>query len=77
MLTNQAEVLQGDSEPVRLADVPPRLRKLAPSWTAYRTLTGAGLRQLLEREDTRTTNTGNVPRLDPQDLRRVLDGRSE
>jgi hypothetical protein len=58
LLADLAEVLGADGEPVRLADLPPRRRKLAPSWSAYKTLTGAGLRQLLEREGTRTTNTG-------------------
>jgi hypothetical protein len=33
------------------------------------------LRDLLDDAGVRTTNVGNVPRLDPADLRRVLAGR--
>lgn len=77
LLADLAEVTGGDAGPVRLADLPPRLRKLAPSWAAYKTLTGTALRHMLEAEDTRTTNTGNVPRLDPADLRRALAERGE
>jgi DNA segregation ATPase FtsK/SpoIIIE, S-DNA-T family len=77
LLADLAEVLAEDTEPVRLADLPPRLRKLAPSWGAYKTLNGAGLRQLLDYEGTRVTNTGNVPRLDPADLRRAIGERGE
>ena len=77
LLDDLAEVLADDAGPVRLADLPPRLRKLAPSWGAYRTLTGTALRELLDSEGTRTTNTGNVPRLDPKELRRVLGERGE
>ncbi len=57
--------------------LPARLRSLAPSWTAYKQLSGTQLRQLLEAEGTRTTNTGNVPRLDPADLRSAIADRSE
>ena len=76
-LADLAEVLGGDAGPVRLADLPPRLRKLAPSWAAYKTLTGTALRQLLEAEDVRVTNSGNVPRVDLADLRRALAERGE
>jgi len=60
---------------VKLADLPARLRKLAPGWGGYRTLTGTQLRDLLDDEGVRVTNTGNVLRLDPADLRRALAGR--
>jgi len=63
------------SDRVRLADVPALLRDLAPTWGPYRTLTGVQLRDLLDDAGVRTTNVGNVPRLDPADLRRVLAGR--
>lgn len=62
-------------ERVRLADVPALLRKLAPAWPPYRDLTGVQFRALLDDEGVPTTNTGNVPRLDPADLRRVLRQR--
>jgi S-DNA-T family DNA segregation ATPase FtsK/SpoIIIE len=59
-------------ERVRLADLPARLRSLAPGCREYRTLTGAALRDLLEDRGVRVTNTGNVPRLNPDDLHRAL-----
>ena len=61
-------------ERVRLADLPALLRDLAPAWGPYRALTGVQLREQLEGAGVRTTNVGNVPRLDPADLRRVLAG---
>jgi len=57
---------------VRLADLPALLRDLAPAWTPYRTLTGVQLRDRLDDAGIRITNTGNVPRLDPADLRQVF-----
>jgi S-DNA-T family DNA segregation ATPase FtsK/SpoIIIE len=59
-------------ERIRLADIPGLLRKLAPSWLPYQRLTGTELRDILTREHgVRVTNTGNVLRLDPADLRQV------
>lgn len=63
-------------ERVKLADVPALLRDLAPHWAPYRTLTAKALRQLLDAEGVPTTNTGNVRRLDPLDLREVLTRRA-
>ena len=73
LLDDLGQVLGDDR--VRLADVPALLRDLAPTWGPYRTLTGVQLRDLLDDAGVRTTNVGNVPRLDPADLRRVLAGR--
>jgi S-DNA-T family DNA segregation ATPase FtsK/SpoIIIE len=64
-------------EKIRLAELPARLRQLAPSHREYRTLTGAALRDLLEYRGVRVTNTGNVPRLDPLDLHQALPGPGE
>lgn len=75
LLDDLAEVLRGDDGPVRLADLPARLRELAPSWAAYKALTGVQLRELLDDEGVRTTNTGNVPRLDRADLEDALARR--
>lgn len=50
------------------------LRKLAPDWPPYRSLTGVDLRDLLNGQGVWTINTGNVLRLDPADLRRVRRG---
>jgi S-DNA-T family DNA segregation ATPase FtsK/SpoIIIE len=73
LLADLAEVLRGTSGKVKLADLPARLRKLAPSWGPYRDLNGVRLRKLLDGEGVRVTNTGNVPQLDPADLQNVLD----
>lgn len=75
LLADLDEVLGSDR--VRIADLPARLRKLAPHWHAYRDLTGTQLRALLEEEGVRTTNPKNVPTLDPADLRDTLRGRGE
>lgn len=63
-------------ERVKLADVPALLRDLAPSWPQYRALTGVQLRALLDGQGIRTLNPGNVPQLDPADLRRALTARN-
>jgi DNA segregation ATPase FtsK/SpoIIIE, S-DNA-T family len=52
------------------------LRDLAPTWGPYRALTGVQLRDLLDDAGVRITTTGNVLRLHPADLRRVLADRS-
>lgn len=73
LLGDLAAVLS--TERIRLADAPALLREHAPEWGPYRTLTGVQLRDQLEDLGVRTTNVGNVPRLDPADLRRVLPER--
>src|SRR5581483_1674323 len=75
LLDDLDEVLE--YERVKLADLPALLRELAGDWGPYRNLTGTQLRELLDDLDVRTTNVGNVPRLDPADLRRALAGRGE
>ncbi|MCT9932471.1 hypothetical protein N5079_19910 [Planotetraspora sp. A-T 1434] len=71
LLADLDEVL--DSERVRVADLPAMLRKLASDWRPYQALTGIQLRDILTREHgVKVTNTGNVLRLDPADLRHVL-----
>jgi DNA segregation ATPase FtsK/SpoIIIE, S-DNA-T family len=74
LLADLAEVTRDDAGRVNVADLPPRLRKLAPSWGAYRQLTGVQLRQLLTDLGVRTTKAGNVPFLDPADLMRQDEG---
>jgi len=69
LLTDLGEVLRGHTGKVRLSDLPAMLRKLAPSWLPYRSLTGVQLRELLDREGIKTTNTNNVRELDPAELR--------
>lgn len=75
LLADLGEVL--GEEKVRLADVPALLRDLAPDWRPYETLHGRELRRTLEAEGVRVTNSGNILRLDPRDLRKVLAERSE
>jgi len=75
LLADLAEVTRADVEPVRLSVLAVRLKDLAKAWGPYRSLTGTELRGQLEREGVRTTNTSNVPRLDPADLRSALARR--
>lgn len=75
LLADLDEVLGSDR--VRIADLPARLRKLAPHWHAYRDLNGVRLQQLLDDAGVRWTNPKNVPTLDPADVRDVLRGRGE
>ena len=77
VLTDLEEVLRDAAGPVRLSDLTSRLRALAPAWSGYKGLTAVDLREQLDELGVRTTNTGNVPRLDPEDLRRVLAERGE
>ena len=57
------------NERVRLSALPHLLRQLAPLHEPYQTLTRLELRDELKRKGVRVTNTGNVLRLDPADLR--------
>lgn len=75
LLADLDEVTRDAIDRVRLADLPGMLRKLAPAWHPYKSLTGTELRQQLEAADVRVTNSKNVPQLDPADLRKVLDER--
>ena len=78
LVADLAEVTNGEFERVRLADLPPRLRKLAPKWAAYRTLNGTELREPLEDAGIKVYTTGGILRLDPMDLRRVsASGQTE
>lgn len=70
LLDDLDEVL--GSERSRLSDIPGLLRKLAPNWLPYQSLTGLQVRDILvNQHGVRVTNTGNVLRLDPADLREV------
>ena len=62
LLADLAEVVGAES--IRLADLPARLRELAPGHGSYKALNGMQLRELLEDHGVRVTNAGNVPRLD-------------
>jgi DNA segregation ATPase FtsK/SpoIIIE, S-DNA-T family len=78
LLADLVEVL-GDQR-VPAADVPARLRDLAPDHVPYRGLTGVKLREVLEREyGIKVSSTGNRYPVDPHKIRaciarRVADG---
>jgi S-DNA-T family DNA segregation ATPase FtsK/SpoIIIE len=74
LLDDLAEVIDGPGR-VRVADLPPMLRRLARSWGPYRALSGTQLRERLLAEGVRTTNPGNVPMLDPAELARAIAER--
>jgi len=57
------------SERVRLSTLPGRLRQVDPEYGPYRTLKGVHIADALRMRGIRVTNTGNVPRVDPDDLR--------
>lgn len=62
-------------EKQRLTDLVSLLRDLAPRWTPYEHMTGRALGRALDDAEVRTTNTDNVPRLDPADLRKAIARR--
>jgi DNA segregation ATPase FtsK/SpoIIIE, S-DNA-T family len=77
LLADLAEVTRDATGRVNVADLPPRLRKLAPAWSAYRQLTGVQLRQLLEVEGVRVYTTGGTLRVDPADLAAAATGTTD
>ncbi|MCU1685784.1 MAG: cell division protein FtsK/SpoIIIE [Amycolatopsis sp.] len=68
-----AEVL-GDT-PVRAADVPARLRTLAPDYQPYDDLDGKTLRELLAAEDIRPPSTNRAYPIDPVTIREYIAER--
>lgn len=77
LLADLAEVLEGDVDPVPIADVPHRLRKIAPKWAAYRNLTGTALKDMLAELGIKVPSTGNKWPLDPAAVRKALAERAE
>jgi S-DNA-T family DNA segregation ATPase FtsK/SpoIIIE len=77
LLADLDNVLGADGDRVRLSDVPALLRGHARHWLPYQQMTGAELADLLDGEGVRWTNGGNVPRLDPADLRAVTRLRDD
>jgi S-DNA-T family DNA segregation ATPase FtsK/SpoIIIE len=76
LLDDLAEVIDGPDR-VKVNDLPQRLRKLAPAYGDYRSLNGVQLRDRLIGEGVRTVKAGNVPLLDPADLRKALAARED
>lgn len=74
LLEDLDEVL--DNEPVRAADVPALLSKLAPDWAPYRRMTGKSLRIELAKRGVKVASTGNVWPVDPVAVRRALATRA-
>jgi len=65
------------SDRVKLRDLAGMLRRLAPAWAPYKTMTATRLRDHLADEGVRVINTSGTPYLDPADLRRALAERRE
>jgi S-DNA-T family DNA segregation ATPase FtsK/SpoIIIE len=74
LLDDLDEVLGTDVLPI--AEVPPLLRKLAPSWRPYRKLSGTELVKLLAAEGIKVPSTGNRYPLDPITVRKEIGRRS-
>lgn len=68
------DAVVGDGR-VNLADVPVLLKREAPTWEPYQSLTGVQLRKLLEADGVRVLTTGGYLWLEPADLRSVLASR--
>ena len=75
LLADLVEVL--GEERVPAADVPARLRDLAPDHDPYRGLTGVKLREILEREyGIKVASTGNRYPVDPHKIRACIARRA-
>lgn len=70
LLADLDEIL--GEERVRVSALPHLLRQLAPAHVAYQSLNGRRIWDELKRQGVRVTKKGNVPRLDPADLRRAI-----
>jgi DNA segregation ATPase FtsK/SpoIIIE, S-DNA-T family len=71
LLEDLAEVI--GVEPVPVADLPARLRDLAPGWPPYQSLTGKQVvSQLAARYDVKVPSTGNRYPVDPVTVREAL-----
>jgi S-DNA-T family DNA segregation ATPase FtsK/SpoIIIE len=76
LLADLDEVLGDDPRPI--ADVPALLKRHAPTWTPYQSLTGKALRELLDREHgIKVPSTGNRYPLDPATVRDAILGREQ
>ncbi|ADB29512.1 cell divisionFtsK/SpoIIIE [Kribbella flavida DSM 17836] len=76
LLSDLDEVLGDDPRPI--ADVPALLKRHAPSWTPYQSLTGKALRELLDREHgIKVPSTGNRYPLDPATVRDAIVRREQ
>jgi len=66
-----------DAEKVPAADIPARLRNMAPEWAPYRTLTGRDIRRYLQTEHAvKVATTGHKYPVDPAAVRDALGSRA-
>ena len=76
LLDDIATVLGADqrnAEKVPAADIPARLRKLAPDWAPYRTINGLEIRHYLEREHgVKVPTTGRKYPVTPAAIREAV-----
>ena len=76
LLADLVTVLGDERVPV--ADVPARLRDLAPGYPPYQGLTGVKLREILEREHgIKVASTGNRYPVDPTKIRARIAWRAD
>jgi DNA segregation ATPase FtsK/SpoIIIE, S-DNA-T family len=73
ILSDVAEVLGGEIVPV--ADIPPRLRELAPGYRPYRSMSGVQLRELLAEHGVKVPSTKRRYPVDPAAVRARLAER--
>jgi S-DNA-T family DNA segregation ATPase FtsK/SpoIIIE len=74
VLSDVAEVLGGEIVPA--ADVPPRLRKLAPDHPPYRSMSGVRLRELLAANGVKVPSTKRRYPVDPAAVRARIAERT-
>jgi S-DNA-T family DNA segregation ATPase FtsK/SpoIIIE len=77
LLADLSAVLAHRSGKVRVSELPDLLHNLAPSWGPYRGLKGVQLRTQLLTLGVPTTNPGNVPTLDLDDLAAAIRKRED
>jgi S-DNA-T family DNA segregation ATPase FtsK/SpoIIIE len=66
-----------DAEKVPAADIPARLRELAPDWVPYRTITGLDIRRYLQAEHgIKVATTGHKYPVDPAAIRDAITRRT-
>ena len=65
-----------DAEKVPAADIPARLRTLAPDWAPYRTINGLQIRRYLDTEHgVKVATTGHKYPVDPAAIRDAITRR--
>ena len=65
-----------DAEKVPAADIPARLRELAPDWAPYRTINGPQIRRYLDEHGVKVPTTGRRYPVDPATVRDAIARRN-